>query len=151
MKQETELVFIMTAQLVKPVNRDDLPQMKGLDGIQNKTPLLGTEPKGEGIKGASGFSTSGATATTNNTTTTDAATTNNEGPPAAKDAPAKDATKDAVKDAPKSDATKTDGAKTEATKSDDTHSTAQLPVRDAAHDLLATVPSVARVAPPPNR
>jgi pilus assembly protein CpaC len=156
-KDETELMFFVTAQVVKPMNRDDLPQMKGLDGLRGASPL-GVEPKGEGIKGASGFSTSGgATATTNNAATTNAATTNNEVAPAAKDAPAKDA----VKDAPKSDATKTDGAKidgaktdavkTDATKSDDTHSTAQLPVRDAAHDLLATVPSVARVAPPPNR
>jgi pilus assembly protein CpaC len=151
-KDETELMFFVTAQVVKPMNRDDLPQMKGLDGLRGASPL-GVEPKGEGIKGASGFSTSGdATATTSSATTTNAATTNNEVAPAAAQ-PAKDA----VKDAPKSDATKTDGAKTDATKtdaakSDDTHSTAQLPVHhDAAHHLLATVPSVARVAPPPNR
>jgi pilus assembly protein CpaC len=55
-KNETELMFIVTAQLVKPVNRDDLPQMRGLDGIKNSSPL-GVEPKGEGIQGTSGFST----------------------------------------------------------------------------------------------
>jgi len=55
-KQETELVFIVTADLVKPVNRDDLPNMKTLDGLKNGSPL-GIEPKGEGISGASGFST----------------------------------------------------------------------------------------------
>ena len=32
-KQETELMFIITAELVKPINSDELPQMKGVDGI----------------------------------------------------------------------------------------------------------------------
>lgn len=54
-KNETELMFIVTAQLVKPVNRDDLPQMRGLDGIKGSSPL-GVEPKGEGIQGKNGFS-----------------------------------------------------------------------------------------------
>ncbi|HEX3560612.1 MAG TPA: type II and III secretion system protein family protein [Pyrinomonadaceae bacterium] len=57
-KQETELMFIITAQLVKPVNRDDLPAMRGMDGLKGTSPL-GVEPKGEGIKGPSGFSTGG--------------------------------------------------------------------------------------------
>jgi pilus assembly protein CpaC len=57
-KNETELMFIITAQLVKPVNRDDLPQMRGIDGLKGNSPL-GVEPKGEGIKGPSGFSTGG--------------------------------------------------------------------------------------------
>jgi pilus assembly protein CpaC len=60
-KQETELVFIVTADLVKPVNRDDLPNMRGIDGLKNGSPL-GIEPKGEGISGASGFSTGTGTA-----------------------------------------------------------------------------------------
>jgi len=55
-KQETELMFIVTAQLVKPVNPDDLPTMRGIDGLKSGSPL-GVEPKGEGIKGASGYST----------------------------------------------------------------------------------------------
>jgi pilus assembly protein CpaC len=55
-KNETELMFIVTAQMVKPVNRDDLPQMRGVDGLKNGSPL-GIEPKGEGIKGRTGFST----------------------------------------------------------------------------------------------
>ena len=55
-KQETELVFIVTADLVKPINRDDIPTMKTLDGLKNGSPL-GLEPKSEGISGASGFST----------------------------------------------------------------------------------------------
>ena len=61
-KQETELVFIVTADVVKPVNRDDIPNLRGIDGLKNGSPL-GMEPKGEGISGASGFSTgSGTTA-----------------------------------------------------------------------------------------
>src|SRR3954451_6303241 len=55
-KQETELMFIVTAQLVKPVRPDDLPQMRGVDGLKNGSPL-GVEPKGEGIEGDHGFST----------------------------------------------------------------------------------------------
>ncbi|HSS19571.1 MAG TPA: type II and III secretion system protein family protein [Pyrinomonadaceae bacterium] len=55
-KQETELMFVVTAQLVKPVNRDDIPQMHGVDGLKNGSPL-GLEPKGEGIQGRTGFST----------------------------------------------------------------------------------------------
>ncbi|MGH9945434.1 MAG: type II and III secretion system protein family protein, partial [Pyrinomonadaceae bacterium] len=56
-KQETELMFIVTANLVKPMNPDDLPNMRGIDGLRKGSPL-GVEPKGEGIQGASGFSTS---------------------------------------------------------------------------------------------
>jgi pilus assembly protein CpaC len=55
-KNETELMFIVTAQIVKPVNRDELPQMRGIDGLKNGSPL-GLEPKGEGIQGRTGFST----------------------------------------------------------------------------------------------
>jgi pilus assembly protein CpaC len=55
-KQETELVFIVTADLVKPINRDDVPNMRSMDGLKNGSPL-GMEPKGEGISGASGFGT----------------------------------------------------------------------------------------------
>lgn len=57
-KNETELMFIVTAQLVKPVNRDDIPQMRGIDGLKNGSPL-GLEPKGEGIQGQTGFSVPG--------------------------------------------------------------------------------------------
>jgi pilus assembly protein CpaC len=61
-KQETELVFIVTADLVKPVDRDDLPNLRGIDGLKNGSPL-GIEPKGEGISGSSGFSTGSGDAT----------------------------------------------------------------------------------------
>src|SRR5262245_53974728 len=59
-KQESELVFIVTADLVKPVNRDEIPVLRNMDGLKNGSPL-GMEPKGEGISGASGFSTGGNT------------------------------------------------------------------------------------------
>src|SRR6267142_2513314 len=61
-KNETELIFIVTAQLVKPMNRDDLPQLRGIDGLKNGSPL-GVEPKGEGIQGQTGHSISGAVET----------------------------------------------------------------------------------------
>ena len=62
-KQESELMFIITAELVKPLNSDELPQMKGVDGIKGGSPL-GIEPAGDGISGRSGFSTSGDAAAT---------------------------------------------------------------------------------------
>ena len=62
-KQETELMFIVTANLVKPVNRDELPVFRGVDGLKNGSPL-GIEPKGEGIEGDHGFSTGDKTTTT---------------------------------------------------------------------------------------
>ena len=62
-KSETELMFIVTASLVKPVNRDDLPQMRGVDGLKNASPL-GLEPKGAEIQGRTGYSTSGQAAET---------------------------------------------------------------------------------------
>ncbi len=70
-KNESELMFIVTAQIVKPINRDDLPQIRGVDGLKNSSPL-GVEPKGEGIKGLSGYST-GSTGTSQNTLSVPAA------------------------------------------------------------------------------
>ncbi|MDQ3755829.1 MAG: pilus assembly protein N-terminal domain-containing protein [Acidobacteriota bacterium] len=58
-RNETELMFIITAQLVRPVNRDDLPNLRGVDGLRNGSPL-GIEQPGEGIQGASGHSITGA-------------------------------------------------------------------------------------------
>ena len=66
-KKETELMFIVTAQMVKPVNTDDLPNMRGIDGLKGSSPL-GVEPKGEGISGQTGYKVSGQ----NNTTSTPA-------------------------------------------------------------------------------
>jgi pilus assembly protein CpaC len=57
-KSETELMFIVTAVLVKPMNRDDLPPMRGIDGLKNGSPL-GLETKGEEIQGRTGFSVTG--------------------------------------------------------------------------------------------
>ncbi len=57
-KKETELMFFVTAHMVKPVNGDDLPTMRGIDGLKGNSPL-GLEPKGEGISGQSGYKVSG--------------------------------------------------------------------------------------------
>src|SRR6201988_785900 len=57
-KKETELMFFVTAHMVKPVNGDDLPTMRGIDGLKGNSPL-GLEPKGEGIQGQSGYKVSG--------------------------------------------------------------------------------------------
>jgi hypothetical protein len=154
-KEETELMFIVTAQLVKPVNRDDLPQMKGLDGLRGSSPL-GVEPKGEGIKGASGYSTGDSTGASTTTTSGDSKTnaakseTKTDATPATAPVAPSATTPAPVKDAPKVDATKS-GAK----KTDTSNSVAQLPVHNVASDLLSVMPSVmpsvARVAPPPNQ
>ena len=61
-KNETELMFFVTAHLVKPVSPDDLPALRGIDGLKNGSPL-GVEPKGEGIEGKSGYSIKGENAT----------------------------------------------------------------------------------------
>jgi pilus assembly protein CpaC len=57
-KKETELMFFVTAHMIKPVNGDDLPNMRGMDGLKGNSPL-GLEPKGEGIQGQSGYKVSG--------------------------------------------------------------------------------------------
>jgi len=57
-KKETELMFFVTAHMVKPVNGDDLPNMRGIDGLKGNSPL-GVEPKGEGISGQTGYKVSG--------------------------------------------------------------------------------------------
>ena len=59
-KKETELMFIVTAHMVKPVSPDDLPNMRGIDGLKGGSPL-GIEPKGEGVSGQSGYKVSGQT------------------------------------------------------------------------------------------
>ncbi len=57
-KKETELMFIVTAHMVKPVSPDDLPNMRGMDGLKGNSPL-GVEPKGEGVQGQTGYKVSG--------------------------------------------------------------------------------------------
>lgn len=58
-KNESELMFIVTAQVVKPVNRDDLPRLPNVENLKNGS-LLGAEPKTGGgssaITGPTGFS-----------------------------------------------------------------------------------------------
>jgi len=75
-KNESELMFIVTAQVVKPLNRDDVPQMRGVDGLKTGSPL-GVEPKGEGIDGLTGHKVS-----SDNTNSTPSTTTTPEAPKA---------------------------------------------------------------------
>lgn len=64
-KNESELMFIVTAQMVKPVNRDDLPALPNVDNLK-KGSLLGVDRKQADIDGPTGFSTSpGATKSEN--------------------------------------------------------------------------------------
>ena len=54
-------MFIVTAQVVKPVNRDDLPSLPNVDSLKNGS-LLGVEPKGGAtLIGPSGFTTTPGT------------------------------------------------------------------------------------------
>jgi pilus assembly protein CpaC len=112
-KDETELMFIVTAQLVKPVNRDDLPQMRGVDGLKNGSPL-GLEPKSEEIQGRTGFSVTGQ---------------NTEEPPAATPKPAQPAkaVEPAVDPKSKSGTQTSDGSST-GTSANITHINSTLPV-----------------------
>ncbi len=57
-KNESELMFIITAQIVKPVNRDDLPALPNVENLK-KGSLLGIDRKDGQIDGPTGFSTSG--------------------------------------------------------------------------------------------
>ena len=66
-KNETELVFFVTATLVKPVDPDALPTTPGVNGIRNKTPLL-LQPPADHIEGQSGYSIGSSNTTTNTTT-----------------------------------------------------------------------------------
>jgi len=55
-KNESELMFIVTAQMVKPVNRDDLPRIPNVESLK-KGSLLGIDRKEGQIEGPTGFST----------------------------------------------------------------------------------------------
>lgn len=52
-KNESELVFIVTAKITKPLNPDALPLMKGVDGLKGSSPL------GVELPGATGSATTG--------------------------------------------------------------------------------------------
>src|SRR5688500_14866961 len=55
-RNESELMFIVTAQMLKPVNRDDVPALPNVDNLK-KGSLLAIERKPGDIEGPSGFST----------------------------------------------------------------------------------------------
>jgi len=80
-KNETELMFIVTAQIVKPVNRDDLPALPNVENLK-KSSLLGIDHKEGRIDGPTGFITKPA-ATTGGDSTQPAAPTKVVTPPVA--------------------------------------------------------------------
>ena len=65
-KNETELMFIVTAQIAKSVSPDDLPKMPAVEGLK-KGSLLGIDSK-TGITGPTGFITTPTEAPKNPTT-----------------------------------------------------------------------------------
>jgi pilus assembly protein CpaC len=46
-RNETELVFLVSTKIVKPWNADQVPQIKGVDGLNNGSPLGLTPPVAE--------------------------------------------------------------------------------------------------------
>lgn len=46
-RNETELVFIVTTKLTKPLNPDDVPRFKEVDGLRNGSPLGTEQPKAD--------------------------------------------------------------------------------------------------------
>ena len=72
-KNESELMFIVTAQLVQPVNRDDLPRLPAVEKMRNGS-LLGVEPKSGDLKGPSGFMINSTGGQSGSTSTAPAAT-----------------------------------------------------------------------------
>ncbi len=60
-KNESELVFIVTAKITQPMNPDSVPQMRGVDGLKSGSPLGVQAPGSTGGSGStSGSSTGGA-------------------------------------------------------------------------------------------
>jgi pilus assembly protein CpaC len=59
-KNESELMFIVTVQVVKPVNRDDLPKLPNVENLK-KGSLLGSDRTQGAISGPSGFITNSGT------------------------------------------------------------------------------------------
>jgi pilus assembly protein CpaC len=63
-RNETEVLFIVTAKLTKPLNPDALPQMRGVDGLKSGSPL-GIDKQSDGLKDKSAQSSDQKTATSN--------------------------------------------------------------------------------------
>jgi pilus assembly protein CpaC len=59
-KSESELVFIVTTKITRPVNPDAMPQYRGVDGLKNGSPL-GVEPPGAASGGSTGGPSGGST------------------------------------------------------------------------------------------
>ncbi len=74
-RNETELVFIVTAKITQPLNPDSLPQMKGVDGLKSGSPL-GVELPGPA---SSGGGSGGGSATGGDVHSNDAPATKDGG------------------------------------------------------------------------
>ena len=134
---ETELMFIVTAQMVRPMNRDDLPQLRGIDGLKTGSPL-GVEPKGEGINGVSGFSIG-----------TGAANATDAAKPAAEKSQAAPAASTAAQQPAPAKETKADDAKAAGPKA---HvAPAELPAGNGAAMSPAELLNLVRIMPPPSQ
>jgi len=59
-KNETELVFIVTAKITEPLNPDSIPNMKGIDGLKGSSPLGVEAPGNSGTSGGTGSTGGGA-------------------------------------------------------------------------------------------
>src|SRR5215813_9395064 len=106
-KNETELVFIVTAKITKPLNPDAVPQMKGVDGLKGSPPLGVQMPNSTG----SGATTSGSGGATSSVPPASDKATSGASETGAKDT--KSGEKDTKSgDSPKSGAGPTNGAVT---------------------------------------
>jgi pilus assembly protein CpaC len=66
-RNETEVLFIVTAKITRPLNPDSLPQMRGVDGLKDGSPL-GIEKQGDSLKEKNTQSSDQKTETSNNGT-----------------------------------------------------------------------------------
>jgi pilus assembly protein CpaC len=96
-RNESEMVFIVTAKITRPMNPDAVPLMRGVDGLRNGSPLGVETPVASSTGGATtGASAGGALA---GSTTSGGGGTGNEDPSNAKEMPG-------GSDAPKDDGSK---------------------------------------------
>jgi pilus assembly protein CpaC len=96
-RNESEMVFIVTAKITRPLNPDAVPLMRGVDGLRNGSPLGMDMPGASSSDGTpSGSSVSGASA---GGASTNEPATSNENPSNTKDAPVNS-------DSPKEDGSK---------------------------------------------
>ena len=117
-KNESELMFIVTAQIVKPVNRDDLPAMPNVESLK-KGSLLGMERKPDngskpstGADSQSGYIINSAPAPSQKSGATETAPTSSPAKPATAEPAPTPGEKKSAAGAPATDSQTTQEAKT---------------------------------------